>query len=262
MNIEFSLLGKDYQIKKITIRDYYKIKLDLILEGIDGQFAIVSSLSGCDINDLKKLPVHHWNQLSTAVNIGIQNQLGSSELVNQFTHDGIEYGLIDLDSMTIGEFADLDVIATSEDADSKIHEMLAILYRPIIKKKLLKNIVAPYDVEGFKERSYLFLDLPLSMSRAITGFFLAFAQASLKAIQTYLDKNPNHLTEGVKNLLDLLQETGGLQLSLSQMEMLSVYRMLRSSGFENLSTSLVGDTIKIGKKKSRIQELFKNISPN
>jgi len=214
--IEFEIRGLNYEIEDITIQDYYNFRTGLLLKGEEAEFELISKLSKCPVELLKQISLDNWRVLSFNFNTLIANTFTDDPvLVNQFTHEGVEYGLIDWDKITIGEFADLDVIANSPDADSKLHEILAILYRPIVKKKWKKNIVEDYDYDGFKERCELFLSLPMGMVKAATNFFLHTGQASLKATQIFSIQTKDPATKEIlkksEEILMLLQDNGTSQ---------------------------------------------------
>ena len=259
--IEFEIRGLTYEIEPITIRDYYKIKTDLIVEGREAEFKIISKLSKCPTELLKQLSVDAWSSLSFHFSLMISSALSDNiELVNQFTHEGVEYGLVDWDKMTIGEFADLDVIATSSDADNKLHEILAILYRPIVKKRWKKNIVEEYDYEGFKERCGIFLDLPMDRVKSVIGFFLHLGQVSLNHTKESLEKRKK--TSEIQTALKILtavQEDGGIQSYTFQEGTRWKLTELLNLELKNHSTSLLGNKTKLKNKSWNPKRWLKNI---
>ena len=138
--IEFEIRGLNYEIEDITIQDYYNFRTNLLLDAKEAEFEFISKLSKCPVELLKQISLDDWKVLSFNFNVMVSAAFAENPIVvNQFTHKGVEYGLLDWDKMTIGEFADLDVITNSSNVDNKLHEMLAILYRPIVKKKWKKN---------------------------------------------------------------------------------------------------------------------------
>jgi hypothetical protein len=161
--------------------------------------------------------------------------------------------------MTIGEFADLDVIVSDPSADSKLHEILAVLYRPIVARKWRKNIVEKYDYDGFKHRTELFLDLPISMSKAISGFFLTFAVASLKTTEIYLKSTKKVQREMVKEARVMLRG-GGTSLSSDWLtKILSKYQGLQNLELEKHLTSLPTEKNKLKNPSWSISKWLKNI---
>jgi hypothetical protein len=213
MRINFELDNQKWAIENIKIKDYYQIKTDLLLNDTNSKYNIISVLSGCPIEVLKDFTLSSWNEIWENLEIMFQVEMFSnSNIVHQFSHDGVDYGLLDFDKITIGEFADLDVIVSDSNADSRIHEILAVLYRPITSRKWKKNIVEKYDYDGFKHRSEVFLDLPISTSKAISGFFLLFAIASLKTTKIYLTSTKATQKKMEREAQTVLQK-GGTPLS-------------------------------------------------
>lgn len=260
MRINFELDDKKWSIENIKIRDYYRIKTDLVLNDTNSRYNIISVLSGCPIEILKDFTLSSWNEIWQNLEIMLQVEMfNTQQIVHQFTHDGIEYGLLDFDKMTIGEFADLDVIVSDPNADSRIHEILAVLYRPIVAKKWRKNIVEKYDYEGFKYRSQLFLDLPISTSKAISGFFLNFAIASLKTTEIYLKSTKEIQKQMVKEARQILQK-GGTSLSSDWLtKILSKYQELQNLELEKHLTSLPIEKSKFKKQNWKVREWLNNI---
>jgi len=262
--IEFEIRGLNYEIEDITIQDYYNFRTSLLLEEKEAEFEIISKLSKCPIELLKQISLEDWKILSFNFNTLIANVFTKDPvLVNQFTHLDVEYGLLDWDKITIGEFADLDVIATSPDADNKLHEILAILYRPIVKKKWKKNIVEDYDYEGFKERCELFLTLPMGMVKAATGFFLHIGQISLKATQISSIQTKDPATQEIlkksEEILMLLQDNGTSQLPNSLETMRLKSKELQDLALKKRSIFSHIETINYKNKRWNLKKWIKNI---
>jgi hypothetical protein len=259
--IEFEIRGLNYEIEDITIQDYYNFRTALLLEGEEAEFELISKLSKCSIELLKQISLDDWRVLSFNFNTMISIAFTENPiLVNQFNHLGVEYGLLDWDKITIGEFADLDVIATAPDADNKLHEILAILYRPIVKKKWKKNIIEDYDYDGFKERCELFLSLPMGMVKAVIGFFLHIAQISLNRTKESLMQGKKTDQKAMAiSILTTLQDSGGLLSYTSQVETRSKFNELLLSALKNPLTLLRGSKTNLKKKKWNLKKWFKNI---
>jgi len=264
MKIKFEIEDIKYVIEDIKIKDYYQIKTDLLIQGREAEFNIISKLSGCPVSILRQISIIDWNELVLNLEIMLSTSFKQGkEVVKKFVHNGIEYGICDLNKLTIGEFSDLDVIVTSENADSKLHEMLAILYRPIVDKKWGKNIIEPYDVDGFKYRSQIFLEVPIDIAQSVSGFFLRTAQASLKTMQISSDKTSDKTTKRImksaQEMLMLLQDSGILHSS-NLLEKIH----LKSEELQNLAsekhlTFFPIDTIKPNEKNYKNKKLTKNI---
>ena len=260
MKIHFELEGNKWSIEGIKIRDYYAIRTLLLLDNAESKYNIISHLSGCPVNTLKDFTISAWYKIWEGLENMIQVEMwDKQEVVHQFNHEGIDYGLLDFDKMTIGEFADLDVIVSDPNADSRIHEILAVLYRPIVSRKWKKNIVERYDYDGFKHRSELFLDLPLGKSKAVSGFFLGIVQASLKTTPIYLASERKMQMKMEKEAQDLLRK-GGTSLSSDWLEtILSRFQELQNSELEK---PLISSPIKkthYAQLKMNLKKWFKNI---
>jgi len=263
MNFEFRIGKNSYKVESIKISDYYKIRTDLILGGKNAELLIVSSLTGCPISDLKKIPFNKWEDISLALEIMIKGAFKQNEkVVPHFRFKEVDYALIDFNKMTIGEFSDLDVIVTSENADYRLHEILAILYRPVIGKTWKGYKIAEYDIDGFEERSKLFLELPVNLAQSVSNFFLCIARVSTKAIKisSKLTKKQNPIVTKSQEILTMLQESGTLQSLDSQMKIHSKLTDLHSLAFEKLSTSWLIAKEESKNKKSWINKSTINIT--
>ena len=260
MKILFELDDQKWQIDQIKIRDYYQIKTHLLLDDTNSRYHIISVLSGCPVETLRDFTLEAWNELWTNLELMIQVEMyNQQDVVHQFTHDGVEYGLLDFDKMTIGEFADLDVIISDPNADSRIHEILAVLYRPITGRKWKKNIVEKYDYDGFKHRAELFMDLSIGRARAVSGFFLAIARASLKTTPIYL-KSPKKTQMMMEKEAQTMLQKGGTALSSDWPTIiLSKFQELQNWESEKHLTSLPTAETPLRKLKKRINKWLKNI---
>ena len=260
MKILFELDDQKWQIDQIKIRDYYQIKTHLLLDDTNSRYHIISVLSGCPVETLRDFTLEAWNELWTNLELMIQVEMyNQQDVVHQFTHDGVEYGLLDFDKMTIGEFADLDVIISDPNADSRIHEILAVLYRPITGRKWKKNIVEKYDYDGFKHRAELFMDLSIGRARAVSGFFLAIARASLKTTPIYL-KSPKKTQMMMEKEAQTMLQKGGTALSSDWPTIiLSKFQELQNWESEKHLTSLPTAETPLRKLKRKVNKWLKNI---
>ena len=106
--------------------------------------------------------------------------------------EGKQYGYRPMHKMNLDEYIDLDMLV--KDTDRNINDIMAILYRPIVKNKLpngnfvLKNTVKVfnkqidngfnyYEIEKYdnfirEERSPQYDNFPASMALGALGFFL------------------------------------------------------------------------------------------
>jgi hypothetical protein len=249
MAIRFVAKEKVYEIRDLTIKNYYDVKTNFVVNNMSGRYEIFSQLSKCPVDDIKTIPGEYWVELWAQLEVMITNSLLKDlSVVNKFTHNGVKYGIVNFDEMSIGEFADLDVILTSEQADSKIHEVLAILYRPITKTTLLSYEIEPYEFKSFKERCQVFLDLPVKYGKSAISFFLCFGLASTGLTQTYLTLPKKKLRKMIEGMSRTTLFPGTESSLTSQIKILLNSAGQLDLGLENLLTSLLGDTTKIEDK--------------
>lgn len=258
--IEFEIKGKSFEISEITIKDYYEIKNDILLNNYESEFEIISKISKCPVEWLKELSLNEWNGITFHFNILINKSLHENpQVINQFVLNGVEYGLLDWNKITIGEFADLDLILNSPNCDSRFHEILAILYRPIVKKTLRKNIIEPYDTDGFEERKEIFLQAPLHLIKAVMGFFLNSAKAFLDLMKVYLDLKPKEITQ-MKQALQEIYTGNGTQYSYNSLStILSKSIVLPNSESKKHLITLFGKKNKSDKKNQQDPEELNNM---
>ena len=91
------------------------------------QLNILKTFCGIDATNIK---VEDVNKLSKIITSLFTEKY---ELTKTFKLDGVEFGFVpNLDDMTLGEYIDLDgYMLDVED----LHKAMAVLYRPIVKKK-------------------------------------------------------------------------------------------------------------------------------
>ncbi len=207
--IDFKTGKKKYKISTIRIRDFYAIRSALLVKHEELAYDLVSSLSGCPIEDLKELnPVQFleiWSSLEVMLEKNVTQNL---EARTKITHEGVEYGLVNFDDLSIGEFADLDLLLNDPQFENRLHEVLAILYRPITRSNLIRYEVAEYDTKDFKDRCQKFLDLPVRHAKAVMSFFLSSAIASSGLTKVYSDLNKTQKKEFQENLIAILTGRG------------------------------------------------------
>lgn len=172
--IEFSINGKDYQVADVTIGQFYKIQHLLIIDAPDAKLEIVSYLSGCPLKELKTLEHFEFMQLFSEIANGPLNTEKDRRLYKHIGLNGKAYGLLEFNKITIGEFADMDVLKADPANEKKLHVMMAILYRPAVVLSESNDWIQiePYDSDSLDARATEFLDLPLKYVYSALSFFL------------------------------------------------------------------------------------------
>jgi len=109
--------------------------------------------------------------------------------------DGVKYGFKSITSMTTGEYIDLERLA--ENPNENLEEIMAILYRPIVKNKFsgikwafkstykvalgeAENLFKYYEVEKYDnskrgEQAKVLSNIPASIGLGALSFFLVLA---------------------------------------------------------------------------------------
>ena len=224
MKPSFKINGVSYEFKEVTLRDYYSIKE--ILGEPDtkaAEFRIAETMTGCPVDQLKKLKYPDWllvweeiaNQITTISS-------ATESIVPIVEFKGKKYGLPKIEDLTIGEFADLDIIMSGNNAETKMAEIAAVLYRPIVKQRGNTLTLEEYNSEGFNDRLEDFQDFPLSAIRSANAFFLQSANSLLKSTAESLvskaAKQNLMSPDGLEALQSLLQQDPGGALSIHLQE--------------------------------------------
>lgn len=221
--VKVEINGVDYSLRtSLTLEDYYKYN-DLIFRDTQSKFIITSELLGCTEETLRTLSPDEWEELWILVDSTIHPSVSLLASASPIVEvEGVKYGLINLDHMTIGEFSDIDVILAKPTPELFAHEVLAILYRPIKWQLANKYKLEPYDVETYRDRAETFKKFPMLEGRTALNFFLTSGRGSLRDILHSLKKKET--TKDQLSLINKLLRTG-ISLSMGQqMEMLQKYR--------------------------------------
>ena len=141
--------------------------------GNPNTFQIISVLTGIPENELKELEPDNFNFLEKKL-VPMLHVEKPSKIIFQFKHNDKEYGLVqDFFKLTMAEWVDLEVYSNGENILDNIHKIMAILYRPVVKKlKGNKYQIENYNSNDIEQRAEEFLDLPLEFYLSVSSFFL------------------------------------------------------------------------------------------
>jgi hypothetical protein len=246
--IEFKIGREEYEVKDVTLQNYKEVLG--MLENPDPQtpYEIVEFLSGCPKETLMELKFSDWYFLWDATKdmlLGTSDQTTSIIPVIEFA--GRRYGLPSIEDMSVGEFVDLDIITTGPSPETRLAEIAAILYRPIVEETEDYIKLEKYSVEEAKKREKLFKFLPLSAIKSANAFFL---QSASRSLVNMLDssKSPNQqstLRQDLEELeKSLLQEPGGLSLTYLLEKIPSDLEKLQPYLLDQPLTGLLGSETK------------------
>lgn len=148
----------------------------------------------------------------------------------------VNYGYSDISQMTLGEFIDLERLC--KEPVNNLSEIMAIIYRPIVKHKFnkmsfktlhgvrlftekLDNVfkwytIKEYDSKDRESDAKIMDELPVQFAMGALGFFLGIVNLSLANTNPYLDsKNKTQMKGNVtvtRKTLETLTNIGaGLQ---------------------------------------------------
>lgn len=255
MEAKFKIGTEEFGFKEITLKQYYELLEILGKEGKAAEFKVVECITGCPVPLLKKLKFNDWLIVWDETRIRIDELMGKADVIKPVIEfNGVKFALPAVEDLSIGEFADLEVIFSSANSKERLHEVAAILYRPIKKQVGKVTVLEDYTAEDVKVRAEEFLDLPVSAIRSANAFFLQSANSLLKNIQESLLKNPqmkkmsSEDQEVFRNLLQL--DLGGNSSIHFAERILSDFMQQPRFGLEKPLTGLPG-------KKQRIKKLFK-----
>lgn len=142
------------------------------------------------------------------------------QLINRFTHNGIDYGFIpELDDMSFGEYMDLDSFIGDND---NLHRAINVLFRPIEHRRGNRYKIKEYNPDTSDIAKEFPLDVVLG---AIVFFYNLGKELSLVMMNSLGKKNeialaqhllsqPNGdgLTHSMESLMEILQN---LKISLN-----------------------------------------------
>ena len=121
----------------------------------------------------------------------------NSRLIRIVEIDGIEYGMHpDLDSITLGEYADIETFIKN-DIEKNLPELMAVLYRPITKKKNDVYTIEAYD-GNIQIRAEEMKKMSAEQVQSALVFFYRLGKELLMTL-------PSFLTERLKEMKMQLQ---------------------------------------------------------
>jgi hypothetical protein len=263
MNIEFKIGKNEYSIGELTINQYYKIQNLLVTEGMKAKLQIVSHLSGATTKELESLDNYQFLALWQSVIEGPLNHTDDPALFKHIILKEKLYGFMEFSKMTIGEFADMEVLKQDPQKQAKLHVMMAVLYRPATQLVGEWIVTEPYDGDSVMERAEIFKDMPLKYVYGALSFFLQVQKTLLNIMLDSLtsqmtEKEMEKLTPHQRDLLNLvtqfileLQEIGLTPSTSSQTMILPSSEKLQELAQLVSSTTLPTEKTK-SKKKTQL----------
>ena len=186
------------QLKQIQLYDH--------LSEVDRMIKILSIISDKTEDEIRELPATNILKIYSDV---ITNLL---DITNQFFPifelNGVKYGFKSIAKMSLGEYVDLEMLA--KKPMENIEDIMAILYRPIVKEKFnsfkwalehginvakgqVEDIFKYYEIEKYDlekrfNNAEALKHIPAGFALGALSFFLQVATLSLKNTQTSSQK--------------------------------------------------------------------------
>lgn len=148
-----------------------------------------------DIDTIESISIKSLNDIYEEIS-NLLNDAFNHELVKIITIEGQKYGFHpDLDSMTTGEWADLEEELREEgDLWKAIPSILAILYRPIVKGKWWKFWKKGYEIEPYDVHHIENIDKMKQVDMATaSGMALFFWNLGLASIETFIQSTDQNI---------------------------------------------------------------------
>ena len=185
-------IKKQGEVKEFKlINSWADVTMETWLKLIDFETGTKTEEATMTIAELSDIPKELIKELSLSDVAAIMQRIAElqenkdTRLKRIIEVNGVEYGFHpDLDSITLGEFADIETIMKN-GIDKNLPELMSILYRPI-KEKHIKGayVIEAYDgnitmrVEEMKQMS-------ASQVQAALFFFFLLGKELLKILQLY-----------------------------------------------------------------------------
>jgi hypothetical protein len=226
-------------IEDIRLEQYQKwlnISKDLDKENDESnefmQIKLIEIFCDASYDQIRRLPAAVY-EFAVEQILKVLNE--STPLVKNFSMVGsdeveIEFGMIpNLDAMTSGEYIDLDTLITDW---GNMHKAMAVLYRPVLKKK--KEL---YDIEEYstyEKYEEVMKHAPLNVA---LGALLFFYRLGIKLSRHILNSSVEELTQEERTQVEknLLEKSGvGINQYMQSLEEIYL-NLMRSPVKESMS---------------------------
>jgi hypothetical protein len=200
-------------LKEITL-DQYQRFMSIVENNPESDFVqqkMLEIFCNVPLNMVDKMPFKDVNEIVTTLNLMLQIE---TKFQNIFKLGNTNFGFIpNLDEISLGEFSDLDNYLGKWD---KMHNAMAILYRPIKEKYKDK-----YEIEEYNG-SITYADVmkyaPMDIVMGAMVFFYNLSNDLLISSMNYLENNPQ--VQAIINKHNLEQNGDGIVLSMHSLKVM------------------------------------------
>ena len=152
------------------------------------------------LSDIPKKLIRELQLSDVAIIMGRIAELQSdqnTELKKTFEIDGVEYGMHpNLDSLTLGEYADIETFIKN-GFEKNMPELMAVLFRPVIKRNGDAYIIEAYDGE-IALRAEEMKKMSAEQVQASLFFFSNLGKCLLRILPLYLTERVKEMKEQLK----------------------------------------------------------------
>jgi hypothetical protein len=238
MKLEITIPSSISEIPLISYQKFLKMQSASNDEEFIAQ-KMIEIFCGIELKEVVKMKLTSVNELVNHFNTIFSLK---PKFQPTFKIGEIEYGFIpDLENISFGEYVDLDNYLPKWD---DFHKAMAVMYRPIIKKKGDKYEIMQYN--GAAEFSDLMQYAPMDVAISASVFFWTLGSELLSATLNYLKTETNKMMKegystlthepsseksggGIQVSMDLLKETLQNMTKLQDTDYLNVLPILHLS---------------------------------
>jgi len=181
------LQGTEYSLpscwEEVNLEKFLKIIEinDENLSNLKKLLKFISILTDIDEKVLRQVNLDQINQ----IDISFMNKSFDEKINKTISINGVKYGMVkELDKLSLGEYADLEELATNKEQDSNknLHKIAAILMRPVIDEDGDLYTIEKYDWETVEQRASIFLkEMNVAQLFGVSNFFLNSDNGSLSS---------------------------------------------------------------------------------
>jgi len=188
MNVNIKKDGKKHRYK---IQEWKDLTLDkwaeliAIEKGSNVQEAIesVKILSDIPKKLIEQLTIKDVSYILEKATV-LQEE---GKLKHKITMHGVDYGFHpNLESITIGEYADIEQYVTN-GLESNMHNIMAVLYRPIVEEQEDNYTITAYDSDKFEVRAEVFKKMKAKDVNSALVFFWTLGNELLNILPQFLE---------------------------------------------------------------------------
>jgi hypothetical protein len=123
------------------------------------------------------------------------------KLKHKITMHDIDYGFHpNLEAITIGEYADIEQYV-SNGLEENMHNIMAVLYRPIVEEEKDNYTIAAYDSDKFEDRAEVFKKMKAKDVNSALVFFWTLGNELLTILPQFLANLQKDLETKMQEIL-------------------------------------------------------------